>query len=456
MLILGSSESSNAATPQPLVNDGSGVSAFEKSVFLDGEGGGERLLVLILSRLGLANRLRSLADWHQVAIQSNRTLLVSWQATSDCNTHFFDLFQGGPKRLKFLPFALPAEDAGVRSVIESTKRMGLSYRAYYETAAGGGQDIGADVSGEYDFEAMFTGEYKSFVLRRDAVFNEASVVVTHYDGIVALEGQPCQQYLVMHSAFLSQLQPIAEVRRLVRDFIDDYFSSNVMIGVHVRVHDPAQDWAVVPPLMGNPEAKQFGDGATLQHFADAMQKIQAKFSPLSNPLSSAIESVSGATESAPEPRVYDREELRSTSSVRFFVASNSEDVKRQLINAFPGSLSISGAYDRNSTAGIKFALVEWLILAESALLLNTYGSSFAAEAALLHQRPLVGVWDGRLIHHCSVLLPHCGHMQFAKAYSRQGVPTNYREGTVDRREVSQHLPIRPLLLSLLWGIIERY
>ena len=37
--------------------------------------------------------------------------------------------------------------------------------------------------------------------------------------------------------------------------------------------------------------------------------------------------------------------------------------------------------NRDSLQGILFALVEWLMLSESALLINTYGSSFAVEAA---------------------------------------------------------------------------
>ena len=37
--------------------------------------------------------------------------------------------------------------------------------------------------------------------------------------------------------------------------------------------------------------------------------------------------------------------------------------------------------NRNSLQGILFALVEWLMLSECALLINTYGSSFAVEAA---------------------------------------------------------------------------
>lgn len=49
-----------------------------------------------------------------------------------------------------------------------------------------------------------------------------------------------------------------------------------------------------------------------------------------------------------------------------------------------------------------------ITIPESALIINTYGSSYAMEAALVHRRPLVGIWEGRLVHHSSSFLPHCG------------------------------------------------
>ena len=44
----------------------------------------------------------------------------------------------------------------------------------------------------------------------------------------------------------------------------------------------------------------------------------------------------------------------------------------------------AGEYDRSSGEGIYFALIEWLLLARSSLILNTYGSSFAVEAAAVN------------------------------------------------------------------------
>ena len=43
-----------------------------------------KYIVLQISRLGLGNRLRSIADWYQIAVISERHLLVSWVPTADC------------------------------------------------------------------------------------------------------------------------------------------------------------------------------------------------------------------------------------------------------------------------------------------------------------------------------------------------------------------------------------
>ena len=56
---------------------------------------GQRYLVVRLHRLGLANRLRSMADLHLIATSSNRHMLISWLPTIDCNASFLDLFVSG-------------------------------------------------------------------------------------------------------------------------------------------------------------------------------------------------------------------------------------------------------------------------------------------------------------------------------------------------------------------------
>ena len=68
-------------------------------------------------------------------------------------------------------------------------------------------------------------------------------------------------------------------------------------------------------------------------------------------------------------------------------------------------------YDRNSLQGILFALVEWLMLSESALLINTYGSSFAVEAA--HVSTAAIILLPLLLRHTAT---HAHHIDFFSSH----------------------------------------
>ena len=68
-----------------------------RSLFFDGADMDERFIIAKVSRLGLANRLRTLADWYNIAVVHNRTLLVNWIPAGDCNVMLTELFESGPK-----------------------------------------------------------------------------------------------------------------------------------------------------------------------------------------------------------------------------------------------------------------------------------------------------------------------------------------------------------------------
>ena len=202
------------------------------------------------------------------------------------------------------------------------------------------------IYGHMESSVLWATGRNSFFLSRDILHSSVQVIITTYDGVLAIDGQPCLQYTLAHSKFLSSLQPHPDTQRQVQQFIHDYFGGDddevttiLMVGVHVRMHDELQDWAVVPPLMGDDEAKGFGQGSSLAHFADTMAAIRDKFT-------------------------YTDGEGATRHAVRFFVASNQESCKTALLDTFPGqALSISGDYRRDSSDGIQFALLEWLILA---------------------------------------------------------------------------------------------
>ena len=363
----------------------------------------QRYLVIVLNRLGLANRLRSTADWYQIAILSNRVLIVSWHPTADCNATFTDLFESAPDRLKVLPYMLPLDPIDAIASLEATAR---EENVTYITL---------------DKDNMFARGRDSFILRRDEVMSDAGIVITSYDGVLALDGVKCQQYLTMRSDLLSALVPVKEARTLANEVIDTYFRDKVMIGVHYRAHDRSQDWEVVPPLDGQTSAVPFGVGATLQDFQRYMSDIEAAFT---------TNSTIGDDDAAV---------VVSNKASRFFLASNSQEAKEFFAMTFKDSVFMAGDYSRSSKEGIHFALLEWLLLSRSALIINTYGSSYAMEAAQVNLRPLVGIWGGKAVHHTDIRLPFCGHMLYMKEFSNKATDTVYTEGTKDRREVCHSL-----------------
>ena len=122
----------------------------------------KRYIILLISRLGLANRLRSIADWHQIALLSGRSLLVAWQANADCNALFTDLFESVPKGIRILPFQLPAGENEAKQLLSDIAATeNLTYRSINKTS-------------------MWAVGKQSFVLDRKDVMSDIEVgIVKH-------------------------------------------------------------------------------------------------------------------------------------------------------------------------------------------------------------------------------------------------------------------------------------
>ena len=353
-----------------------------------------KLLIVTISRLGLANRLRALADWYSVATLMKRTLVISWQPTIECNVAIEDLFEELPVNMKVLRVHLPPEDDGVKFVETTAKSYNISITAIYTN----------------DEKTMLwgTSRFETFELNPAFFAITTDIIITSYDGILSPQNFPCQFYMSQHSYFLRSLVPTEEIRNAVNAIIQEHFSQYIFVGVHIRVHDANFDWAMVPPGAEGGLAKTFGDGATLQDFVSVMKRIEQSFT----------------------------DGIHGQTRIRYFVASNSEDKKRDILKHFPTAISINGDVTRQSIEGIQRAFIEWLILSEATLILNTYGSSFAEEAAVRNLRPLISIWSGRVLHHHTIYLPFCGHIQFAKLMGQSTKIFEYTEGTVDMRKIN--------------------
>ena len=184
--------------------------------------------------------------------------------------------------------------------------------------------------------------------------------MTDYDGVISLAGISCQQYLYSRSNFLSALVPHQKDEDFISDIYRTHFQKHLMVGIHFRSHDNVQDWEVVPPYDDSSNsAKKFGDGARLEDFEMVMRSLHNHFNNRN------------------------QDYVEGKTKLKFFIASNTEDAKDYLMDKFVDSISLRGGnYNRHSKEGIRFALLEWLLLSECALIINTYGSSFAVEVRI--------------------------------------------------------------------------
>jgi hypothetical protein len=376
-----------------------------------------RFLVVIVERLGLGNRLRTLADWYVISLLSNRKLIVSWKPSIECNISFADLFDEVPKNVFVFNNAISSSSG--RLVRSASAEAVIAFRAsltskglssFYLSLSTGedGEERGPIGRREWVDEKL------GFLLQKKSIISpEYNVIITHYDGEISLEDVSCQFYSVKHSSFLSSLKPKSEFSDVVSEIMKSYFHGFLPIGIHMRINDPFYDWAVIPPREGTPnQAREFGDGAGIDDFTKAMKEIEQFFS-------------------------YHNYQNETISLIKFFIASNNEREKSKLLNLFPDAITIASSNSsRNSVEGMKLAFIEWLLLSSTSLIINTYGSSFAVEAAYRSISPVVGIFDSYLVHHDHYNLPHCGVMQFAKYYSKNAKPVTFVEGTSDNRKVS--------------------
>lgn len=273
-----------------------------------------------------------------------------------------------------------------------------------------------------------------FVLDPSFLLIPAQVIVTDFISLVTIHGLPCQYYLSRRSAFLSSLVPLPSLQQTVDHLMDQYFGTYLPIAVHIRSHDQQYDWAIIPPAEGS-MATVFGERVSLQDFMTLMRQIQRYFT------------------------IQDGDKERSLA--RFLIVSNDQSIKQQVLAEFgSAAVTMTGDLSRSSPEGMQFAFMEWLAISRCELVLNIWGSTFAVEAAAVHGKPVVGIWEGRAIHSNAQHLPFCAHTGYLIMYGQHKAFTTIVEGTEDKRQIKgksfelqftnslQHLGL-PQIYSLL-------
>jgi len=325
------------------------------------------VLVVPLRELGLANRFRVLASAVQLAELLDRELHVAWFPSPGCNATFQDLF-GRAKPA--WPFVLYRGTSHVEP-------GGLPQLVVHDSGLQGGHRVRI-----VQHTGNIVSELQLRELRADAAAAADSVV---FEVTAFFKGAQvsCQEYSIRKRAFYRQIA--AHAAPPIPEHLAHALSQlqGLVIGMHARVDDPAYDWPVIPPQRRALEAQ------------DSLSKLSwAEVSPPSLYLAAA------------------RSILRRHPRARFLVLSNSNSVRRALVEAIGAAALDVGAVVRpmeRSTncadsdepgggracpSGVRRALLEWLLLGETSLLLHPFRSSYGEEASFLHLAPSVQIRDG--------------------------------------------------------------
>ena len=233
---------------------------------------GTTYLVMIIDKLGLANRLRIMAGMYSISKQANRRLLVLWSPSVECGSSFSDLFEDVAVGVEVLDIA-PASHATItKELVDLAYKQSMSLQSLYLT----------------DFDVNI-----SYI---DTKYNStaADVILAFTLGTHSPAHACCRDYLFAKSTFYRSLLPVASIRSTVNAITDRHFSKNVIVGIHVRAFDSDYDWEVVPPdsdsddkSINTSEALRFDQVASLTSFVRVISDIstsipQAKYFIASN------------------------------------------------------------------------------------------------------------------------------------------------------------------------------
>lgn len=312
---------------------------------------GSSYILMIVDRLGLANRLRIMAGMYSIAQQTNRNLLVVWSPSAECGSPFSNLFEG-------LAFGVEVVDIDTTPHAVIANELGV---------LAGRRNISMSSQHLTGFDVDVTNMKKS----KDDRDQSAILVFTlgtHSPGLVT-----CREYLSVKSAFYRSLVPVATVKVMVKDITERHFAGSIVVGVHIRAYGTAYDWEVVPPerlhhaTMANESssaALRFDQVGSIADFVRAMSDIAVRI-----------------------------------PSVMFFVASNNPLVNDEIRSLYlhpeniiyrpalsyrdcaqGDEVCVEKLYEgRTSIRSVQAALADFLLLAQSSIIVHTRGSSFARE-----------------------------------------------------------------------------
>lgn len=247
---------------------------------------------------------------------------------------------------------------------------------------------------------------------------------------VAQKGS-CQEYYhrkrQFYRALLASLSQDVElwVQKTLHsiDATGRLLSQRLLVGVHVRVFDGKHDWPVVAPQPVEEGRNDVNGDSSLWVDENDRDTGGTSSSQTDDGEALIIQEAQTFDAVAPLPLFVQVMSalLRHIPTVHFFVASNYEGAKGELVGMFgahrASSIDNRGFSNRSSVDGVKRALVDFIVLGHCALVVHGFGSSFGEEAAAIHLVPTLRLRIGGHIYGADVSFPFCNNAIFENGYN---------------------------------------
>ncbi len=173
------------------------------------------------------------------------------------------------------------------------------------------------------------------------------IAVSHF-GLFKPQWVLQAEFQDIRSRFYRSLKPISKIEQTVKSVVDGQFANHEVIGVHIRRTDLRPDLGDVPPQQISPTSL----------FIEEMEKL-----------------------------------LAGNPKIKFFLATDDFLEQKTIIEHFGDKVILyhKNTINRNSRQGIQDALIDWLLLSRTSLIIRSHYSSFSEESALVNQIPVITI-----------------------------------------------------------------
>ncbi len=177
--------------------------------------------------------------------------------------------------------------------------------------------------------------------------SDIPIVVIKYFGLFKPQELAEPDFDSFRSQFYRSLIPIPLIRDAVANILTQQFANHEVIGVHIRRTDLGQILKASPQEVSPTTA-----------FIEAMEKV-----------------------------------LAGNPKEKFFLATDHLNEEQMFKAHFLDKLIVFGKSEvnRDTTRGIQEALIDWLLLSKTSMIIRSHRSSFSAESAVVNQIPILTI-----------------------------------------------------------------